>query len=116
MKCNYEKLLKVLLTEYSKTKDKEIYLPELFKLYSSNKSVFKAFEILSAKELITLDFDVFKNLCSVELTNKGVTYFSDKRQDRFRFWLPIIISIIALIGAYRQELVAIIQAIVQLPK
>ena len=43
-------------------------------------------------------------------------YKEEKRRSWIQFWIPVVISIIALIGAYRQELVAIIQAIEKLLK
>lgn len=43
-------------------------------------------------------------------------YKEEKRRSWIQFWIPVVISIVALIGAYRQELVAIIRAIEKLLK
>ena len=43
-------------------------------------------------------------------------YLKQRRKDNYRFWIPVIISILALIGAYRQESAWLIQAITQLWK
>lgn len=36
----------------------------------------------------------------VILSDKALMYLRFKRKDRFRFWLPVIISIIALLAGY----------------
>lgn len=37
--------------------------------------------------------------CRITLTNKAFSYFSDRREERVRFWIPVTISILALIVA-----------------
>lgn len=41
-----------------------------------------------------------KNRNRLILTEKAKMYLRYKRRDRFRFWIPVIISIIALFGGY----------------
>ena len=50
----------------------------------------------------------------IRLNNKR--YKKEVHRSWIQFWIPVVISIIALIGAYRQELVLILQAIKKLSK
>lgn len=55
-----------------------------------------------------------------KLSEKGKMYLRHKRKDRFRFWIPVAISIIALFGGYdvytNPLLEQLLQAIVKLLK
>ena len=51
-----------------------------------------------------------------ELESNSQRYKEEKRRSWIQFWIPVVISIISLIGAYRQELALIIQAIMKLLK
>ena len=52
----------------------------------------------------------------ISLTYKGKTFFEAEHKQDFRFWFPVTISVIALIGGYRQEISLLLQAIMQLLK
>lgn len=55
-------------------------------------------------------------LISVKISENGKAYLSEINADRIHWLIPVIISIFAAIGAYRQELALLLQAIVQLLK
>lgn len=110
MFTKYEKSLKTFLKHYRKTNNRTMTSADFdiprYKI-----------DYLAAKGLI--DIVPYKNgdpNCRITIADKGLTYFDEKQDKLFRFWIPVIISILALIGAYRQELVALLQAIVQLLK
>lgn len=111
MKYTYNKLLKILISKYSKTKSRELYDSNLFALYQTDKSFFNAIEVLRSKGLLQCYFDIQDQLYKIELTDYGITYFADKNQDRFRFWVPVIISLVAL---FRPEIVAFIRNVIKL--
>lgn len=50
------------------------------------------------------------------ITPKGKAYFEERRIEKIRYWTPIIISLFAAIGAYRKEMMQLLQAIMQLLK
>lgn len=56
------------------------------------------------------------NPSSITITAKGKEFIENQSSQKFRFWLPIIISIAALIGAYRKELLLLAQILLQLLK
>ncbi len=97
MKHSYKKLLKKLLEDYYRDQACDFVDENLLEQYSANQKVFKAFHYLAAKKLIILRTDVCSKLYDVDITEKGLTYFEDARQDKIRFWIPVIISIFALI-------------------
>lgn len=99
MKRSYRRVLKKLLKNYYKDQLGDPSDTTLFEQYSTNKEIFGAFQYLAAKKLIVLKTDIFSKLYDVEITEKGITYFDDARQDKFRFWFPVIISMFALIIA-----------------
>ena len=55
-----------------------------------------------------------KNICV--LTDDGKRYLQYLKNNSRKFWIPVVISITALIGAYRQELVWLIQELMRLWK
>lgn len=55
-------------------------------------------------------------LISVKISENGKAYLSELKADKIHWLVPIIISIFAAIGAYRQELALLLQAIEQLLK
>lgn len=55
-------------------------------------------------------------LISVKISEAGKSYMSELNTDRIHWLVPVIISIFAAIGAYRQELALLLQAIAQLLK
>ena len=104
---------RILMTMYTNGSINKNQIP-----YSELHSLFQ-------DDYITNSNDYHDN--NVYLTDKGRAYIeeielNDKRYKKeirrswIQFWIPVVISIIALIGAYRQELVAIIRAIAQLLK
>lgn len=50
------------------------------------------------------------------ITPKGKAYFEERRTKRIHFWIPTGISIFAAIGAYREEITILLQAIEKLLK
>jgi len=52
----------------------------------------------------------------ISITSKGKEYIETQMLQKLRFWLPTTISIIAIIGAYRREILWLIQELVQLLK
>ena len=90
-------VLKSLLNEYFKTKEKSLYVPDLFELYKTNKYAFRAIEYLLAKNLIKCKFDIQRNIYEITLTNKGLTHQDDVLSDLIQFLTPTLISIAALI-------------------
>ena len=50
----------------------------------------------------------------VSLDSDGIAELEERRRKRVYEWVPITISVIALIGAYRQELLWLLQAIMRL--
>ncbi len=53
---------------------------------------------------------------SLRLTSEAFVYKLHKKQNDIRFIIPTVISIIALVGAYRQELSWLLQSLMQLMK
>ena len=55
-----------------------------------------------------------------KINTAGTVYIKDylkqRRRENCRFWIPAIVSIVALIGGYREELAWLLQAIMQLWK
>lgn len=46
-----------------------------------------------------VDYHPTDHTC-LTLSDKGKMYLRFKRKDRFRFWIPVAISIVALLGGY----------------
>lgn len=99
MKYTYKKVFKLLLKEYRKTHATLIVEPSILELYRSNPKFFHAVDILHAKELIIKSCDVGGGLQCIEITNKGITYFEDRKKEILHFWLPVTISGLALLVA-----------------
>lgn len=55
-----------------------------------------------------------KNNNYLILSEKGKMYLRFRRKDNFRFWIPIIISMIALLGGYNIYTNSVIKEILQL--
>ncbi len=53
---------------------------------------------------------------SISITECGKAYLTHLKTDRFRFLFPTIVSIFAAIGAYREELSSLVQALMKLLK
>lgn len=111
MKRSYRRVLKKLLENYYKDQLGNPSDSTLFEQYSNNKEIFRAFQYLAAKKLIVLKTDIFSKLYDVEITEKGITYFDDIRQDKFRFWFPLAGSVIAF---FRPELFAFAKWVIEL--
>lgn len=61
---------------------------------------------LASKGLVEIDpYTNGDPTCRITLTNKAFTYFSDRREEHIRFWIPVVISIIALL---RPEIIKLI--------
>ena len=114
MKYTYEKILKHLLKNYYNNQCDGITDNKLFKLHATDKNVTIAFDTLCAKDLISIKIDGYNEIFDAWFEPKGLTYFEDKHEKLKYFWLPVLISTLALIGAYRQELVWLIQELVKL--
>lgn len=110
MFMKYEKSLKEILNHYYHTSQRTIPLAML------DVPRYQA-DYLAAKGLLVIVPYVFEEEnCRITISDKGLTYFDDKHDKWFRFWVPTIISIIALIGAYRQELAWLLQEVEKLLK
>ena len=104
MFIKYEKRFKVFLIYY----------------YQSNSRVMSSadfnvpryqIDYLAAKGL--LDIVPYVNgdtNCRIKISDKGLTYFDEKRDKLFRFWFPTILSIVALI---RPEIIQFIKFILK---
>lgn len=102
-------------------------LIDMYKNGSIEKKKIPYFECRSLSQDNYIINSINRHDNTVCLTDKGKAYVEEiqlddkrykeeKRRSWIQFWIPVVISIIALIGAYRQELVAIIQAIEKLLK
>ena len=67
---------------------------------------------LSAKGLIALT-PYSDEGCRITVTDKGLVYFDEKHDKLFRFWLPVIISVLAL---FRPELTQLLCKIINFIK
>lgn len=99
MKYTYENVLKLLIKEYKAAKAEDLHMSGLANLYNTNKDVSEAFRILGEKALIKFEVDILGNIYYISLTEKGISYFSERRKERLYFWVPVTISILALIVA-----------------
>lgn len=96
--CTYKKLLKILLHNFYQSNINDCFNEEVSSLLSQ-KDGFKALVILSAKGLVVYQTDIYGKVFNIQITGKGFTYFDDMKEQRFRFWFPIIISdLIALLA------------------
>lgn len=55
-------------------------------------------------------------ILSVKISEEGKAYLSGLHEDKIRWYIPLIISVFAAIGAYRSELAHILQKLAQLLK
>ena len=106
MFVKYENSLKEILNQYQKTANRSMAMLNI------SKEKRMEIDYLAAKNLIEITPYVMDDFnCRIKITDKGLTYFEEKRDKILRFWLPIFISIISLIGAYRQELAFLLSTI-----
>lgn len=104
MFMKYEKSFKIILNYYYTTGNRTTSS----KMFSIPR---KEIDYLAAKGLLIIvpyvngDPD-----CRITISDRGLLYFDEKYDKLFRFWIPVSISIIALI---RPEIVAFIKWIVE---
>lgn len=113
----HSKVMKVILSS-RKSSDTIIILDESFykKCGFSWIKVDACLNYLANSNFINLFPNHIGKYSAAEILQASYSYFPDKRNDNFRFFIPTIISIIALIGGYRKELTWLIQAIMKLLK
>lgn len=110
MFMKYKHELKILLREYSSTYQRTFILSKL----PFNRNVA---DYLAAKGLVEITpFAMNYPDCQIRLSDKSLVYFDEKADKLFRFWIPTIISIISLIGAYRQEIFWLLQVLMKSQK
>ena len=102
------KLMRILTTNYKENNYERIYDADLFQSHQTNKTLRQTLDKLCNKNLIFMQIDGDDNIIHLEFTSKGVTYFEDVFKDNLRFWLPTIISLIAL---FRPEIMSLIKSI-----
>ena len=66
--------------------------------------------------LVSLGYASYDSNSSIKITEYGKTYLSERRKSNFRFYLSTSIAIFAAIGAYREELLLLLQELVKLAK
>ena len=59
----------------------------------------------------------FDSTCTmIYATNRGIEIVENRNRQYVFFWIPVVISIIALISSFKHELLWLLQSIVQLLK
>lgn len=116
MKYTYKSILKTLLHEYKTTKTQEIELPNLSELYITNNDVAESFRLLKDFCLIDYKKDINGTPYDIYLTAKGITFFNDRKNEKIQFWIPVIISFLALLKSFDKEILWLSKQIMQILK
>lgn len=91
MFTKYEKSFKIILRHYYQN-DSAIMTFNDFSIPRHQ------IDYLAAKGLIHIDPYVndYPN-CRITITDKGIIYFDEKHTQLFRFWIPVVLSFLALV-------------------
>ena len=101
MFVKYERSLKTILNYYYSTSKRTM-----------NSGTFEIprykIDYLAAKGLLEITPYVNEvSNCRIKISDKGLLYFDEKNEKLFHFWIPVIISIMAL---FRPEITMFIQS------
>lgn len=107
-----ESVLKCILNKYNKSETNSIllYRDDISSLNLEEKEISRIVYLLQEDGLLTItkksNRNDFSTCWTIALKSPGVRYFEvkeeqtlEKKKDNFRFWIPVIISVIALIVA-----------------
>lgn len=109
---NEEKLLKHLLDKFNKSQTNVVYLylSDLESLEIEEKEASRLLYVLQEDDKIVISKNPvnkdFSFCWTINLKSTGIHYFDNKQEhikakrvDRFRFWVPVILSAIAIIAS-----------------
>lgn len=109
MKYTYKKVLKILHKEYYSNHCSCSEDWEICRLHSQRKDVEKSFDILCAKDYVSIVLSADNEIVSLSLKDRGILHYINRREKLFHFWLPVSISIVSLISSFRYDILKLME-------
>lgn len=111
---NSEIILKYAISKFDGNMDREIYIsPTLLDIdYTEFNSLCK--ELRKNKYLYVYSSAASnQDSAYLRLTSKGLNYFELKRKEKIKYWIPITISLIALLKSFWPDIIWLLNIIMQ---